>query len=70
MSDQLMAAVVIRDTAKGHANTPPASRRKPAFLIRSTPILHKWYPKDNRDDLIALVSGSYFVIKTKFQRLC
>jgi len=49
-----VTVMLIRDTAKAHANIPSTSRRKPAFLIRSTPIPHKWYPKDGRDDLIAL----------------
>jgi len=53
-SGDSVTVMLIRDTSKGHANKPPTSRRKPAFLIRSTPILDNWYPKDGRDDLIAL----------------
>jgi hypothetical protein len=53
-SGDSVTVMLIRDTAKAHANIPPTSRRKPAFLIRSTPIPQKWYPKDGRDDLIAL----------------
>jgi len=53
-SGDCVSVLLIRETAQRHANKPSRSRRPPAFLIRSTPILEQWYPMEGRKETLAL----------------